>query len=253
MEIAIEVPDYSGLKLIKSRGEWPPPPTSWPIGGREEGLTRWWGSKEVTWGERGSKQFYWDAHRRQTWTSHVVLDAWQHWLYKPSRQETDVSVVHWYSVTGRLLWRSLKQPSVPLAGILYEKIESCKWNHRRRDLWYVTHRLTKIKADRNLEAVKLDSVLSYTESGVLVGSGVRSQTQPSSLLSLWAVWLCGESDSAIFFAESLSLVCGEPDSAIFFCWVPELCEEPDSSSAEFLSCVFVSQTQLSSAESVCCT
>ena len=77
--------------------------------------------------------------QKRMWMSRDVPDAWQYWLYKPSRQETAVSVVHRYSVTGRLLWRSLTQPSVPLAGILYEKrphtarSRVAKWNYRRRD------------------------------------------------------------------------------------------------------------------------
>ena len=87
-------------------------------------LTRYKGKKQgggggrsrgVTWRRGVNRQFYWKAYRRQTWTSLVVPDAWQHWLYKPSRQETAVSVVHWYSLTGQLLWRSLKQPSIQLS------------------------------------------------------------------------------------------------------------------------------------------
>ena len=47
--------------------------------------------------------------------------AEQHWLLhqKPSRQETAESVARRYSVTEQPLRRSLKQPSVPLSGILY--------------------------------------------------------------------------------------------------------------------------------------
>ena len=116
-----KLPEYSLLFLPQAEREQqvmndlPPPPTP--------KLTHWRGMREgggggrsrsVTWRRGVSRQFYWDTHRRQTWTSSVVPDASQHWLYKPSRQEMAVSVVHWYSVTGRLLWRSLKQPSVPL-------------------------------------------------------------------------------------------------------------------------------------------
>ena len=103
------------------RMTFPTPPTSWPIGVGEGGATRGWGSGVGTWRRGGRRQFYWDTHRRQRWMSRVVPDAWEHWLYKPSRQEKAVSMVHSYRVTVRLLWRSLKQPSVPLAGILYEK------------------------------------------------------------------------------------------------------------------------------------
>ena len=73
--------------------------------------------------------------------------------------------------------------------------------------------------------VKPDSVLSYTESKVLIVSCVRSQTKSPSSLSLWAVWVCGEPYSAIFFTESLSCVCVESQT------------QP-SSSAESLSCVW---------------
>ena len=105
----------------EQRGMTAPPPASWPVWVGEEGATWGWGSRRVIWGRKGSRQFYWDAHRRQMWITSVVWEAWQHWLYKPSRQETAVSVVHCYIVTGRLLWRSLKQPSFLLAGILHEK------------------------------------------------------------------------------------------------------------------------------------
>ena len=122
MGIAIGIPDCSCLKLMRSRGEWPHPyPPRWPIRVGRMGTTRGWGGRRVIWGRRGSAQFYWDTHRRQMWRLCIVPEAWQHWPYQPSRLETAVSVVHWYRVTRRLLWRSLKQPSVPLAGILYEK------------------------------------------------------------------------------------------------------------------------------------
>ena len=133
--LIIPAPSWEGAE-----GNDLPPPTP--------KLTHWRGMREgggggrsrsVTWRRGVSRQFYWDTHRRQTWTSSVVPDASQHWLYKPSRQEMAVSVVHWCSVTGQLLWRSLKQPSVPLSGILQEK-RPCTarsrvvvWNHRRRD------------------------------------------------------------------------------------------------------------------------
>ena len=51
----------------------------------------------------------------------LVPAAEQHRLLhlKSSRQETAESVARRYRVTGRPLGRSLKQPSVPLSGILY--------------------------------------------------------------------------------------------------------------------------------------
>ena len=53
-------------------------------------------------GERGShlRKSRWQAvllrHSQKTdvETFRFVPEAWQHWLYKPSRQETAVSVVH---------------------------------------------------------------------------------------------------------------------------------------------------------------
>ena len=118
----------------------PPPPTL--------KLTRWKGKRQggggrrsrvVTWRRGVNRQFYWDPYRRQTWTSRIVPGTWQHCIYKPSRQETAMSVVQWYSLIGRLLWRSLKHSSVLLSGILYEKwphtarSRVAVWNHKRRD------------------------------------------------------------------------------------------------------------------------
>ena len=105
--IVVDIPDYSCLKRVRSRGEWPPPPpmynlSHWSGGGecsQGEG-----GSGVTTCGRGGSWQFYWDAHRRQTWRLCFVPEAWQHWPYKPSRQEMAVSVAHWYSVTGGVGW-----------------------------------------------------------------------------------------------------------------------------------------------------
>ena len=59
----------------------------------------------------------------------LVPAAEQHWLLhqNPSRQETAESVARRYSVTGQPLRRSLKQPSVPLSGILY-----VQWPHTAR-------------------------------------------------------------------------------------------------------------------------
>ena len=75
-----------------------------------------WG---VTWRSGGSLVVLQKSPQRADGNSCRVPAAEQHWLLqKPSRQETAGSVVHSYSVTGRLLWRSLKQPSVPLTGIL---------------------------------------------------------------------------------------------------------------------------------------
>ena len=119
----------------------------------------------------------------------------------------------------------------------HSKIESCKRNRRRRDLWCVTQR----------PVGQPDSVLTYTEFRVLVVSCVESQTQPSSSLSPWAVsvWrarlshlLRWVSEPCVWRARLSHLlrwvtepcVCGEPDSATFFCWVtePHVYRKPDS-------------------------
>ena len=119
-----------GFLIIPAPSWWwsrstdsPPLPQTDLLQGEEtrgEGRRRCGG---VTWRRGVNSQFYWEVYRRQTWTFRVVPDTWQHWPYKPSRQKTAVSMVHWYSVTGRLFWRSLKQPSITitLSGILYEK------------------------------------------------------------------------------------------------------------------------------------
>ena len=128
----------------------------------------------------------------------VVPDAWQHWLYKTSRQEMAVSVVHWCSMTRRLLWRSLKQPSVLLPGILHEKMphtarsKDAVWSYSERDprLWLI--RLIKIQTVGNQMAqqvslfsslyisrceVRLSTVLHWV-SGVLVMSCVWKANIP---------------------------------------------------------------------------
>ena len=114
------VPDYSCPRWRVSWGKCAllPPPLpphliiSWPMGSGggscNQGVT--WGSRE----KRISSTEILTEGRRG------VPEASQHWLCKkPSKQETTKSVVHRYSMTRRLLWRSLKQPSVPPAGILY--------------------------------------------------------------------------------------------------------------------------------------
>ena len=117
----------------------PPHPPSWPTEGGRGTRGKWM----VTWRKGVSTQFYRDSYRRQMWTSRIVHETWQHWPYKPSRQETAVLVVYWCSVTRCLLWGSLKQLSLPLSGFLHEKhskIESCsvelQW---RRPFGLVTH------------------------------------------------------------------------------------------------------------------
>ena len=87
------IPDYSCPKLGASRRYWPLPPTPklTTEGGRRQGggVGR---SRVVTWRRRVDRELYWDPYRRQMWTSGVVPEAWQHWLYKPSSQETAVEV-----------------------------------------------------------------------------------------------------------------------------------------------------------------
>ena len=62
---------------------------------REEGGRR---SGVVTWRRRVRRLLKADVD-----VLHCPGRLATHWLYKPSRQEMAVSVVHWFSVTGRLL------------------------------------------------------------------------------------------------------------------------------------------------------
>ena len=78
MEIAIGIPDYSCLFLSEAdkkqrRTAFPPPPTC--------KLTHWSGG-------RGCNQGVGEQGR------HLRKDGEQHWLYKPSRQEMAVSLIH---------------------------------------------------------------------------------------------------------------------------------------------------------------
>ena len=93
------------------------------------------------------------------WKLCVVPETWQHWLSKPSRRETAVFTVHWCSMTGWLLRWSLKQPPVPLSGILYEKrpvttrSRSAMWSYSEGDRWIGdSYRLTNIQAVRKQTA-----------------------------------------------------------------------------------------------------
>ena len=97
-------------------------------GGGRDGPARGWGNSRGTWGSSGVPKepegeglVLERLPQRADGKFLLVPAAEQHWLLhqKPSRQETAESVAHRYSVAGRLLRRSLKQPSVPLSGILY--------------------------------------------------------------------------------------------------------------------------------------
>ena len=125
-----------------------------------------------------------------------------HWLYKSSKLETAVSVVHWCSLTGRLLWRSLKHPMAPLAGILHEKIKikSCSVKPQEEGtlcLWLIGSSRYKLQETNWLSKWAMPLVCTY----VIV---VNNQWRDSSSGSANPCWVGGgRVRLSISYAESL--------------------------------------------------
>ena len=236
--LSIPATSWEGAERLTS----PPHPPSWPTEGGRGTRGKWM----VTWRKGVSTQFYRDSYRRQMWTSRIVHETWQHWPYKPSRQETAVLVVHWCSVTRRLLWGSLIKIALPPA------IRNSTWEAQqdqelqcgatvKETLWFgdsldspkfklsETKRLSKWAFFPSL--YQLNPVLHWV-SEVLITSCVKSQTQLPSLLSPRAV--CQEPDSATFFTESLSHVSRARLSHLLR-WFPEPCVKSQTQPPSSLS------------------
>ena len=98
--------------------------------------------------------------------SRVVPETWQHWIFKPSRQEKAEFAVNWCSATGRLLQWSLKQPLVLLPEVLYEQGQFEQYQDLqcgatvKGTSGLVAHRLTNLQASRNQSAQQVSQATS---------------------------------------------------------------------------------------------
>ena len=161
-----------------------------------------------------------------------------------------VFAVHWCRVTRWLLLWSLKQPTAPLSGILYEKrpviarSRSAVWSYSEVDYWigdslgsptfklWETKWLSKWAKPLSVHmytVVEQDSVLPTLSHWSWERPGQESDSA-SSRLSLWPVWgRVARAGLSIYYAESLSCVepcvepCVERQTQFLIYWVFELC------------------------------